>query len=432
MKCPFCGADLNVEKIIKGDNEHIVNGYVKCQCNKYPILDGILYLKDDVLKDLAIEFLNKGEARQAIAIFLLSPSQFLLYKIAINLDNKSIGNIASKLLKSFTRNLASYNIAKYENSSITYYDLQRDTFLRHRFSVQTIWSIYPFFQLLKMKGSRILNLGSGNGHLSFMISKCVGPNEQICLDINFISLYLSKKYFVPNAIYICMDLNYPLPFRDRFFSSIICSDAFPFVSCKASFAQEIDRVLVLDGLILVSHLRNSLAFNTSKYQHIKALPPDVWGRFFDKELNIKYISEKKLIDDFFENKLDLLFENPDQPINLSDPIAILGSRDISIFKIYKNINKEFIENKDNLIINPIYKIKSKNKKMHLHRRKIGDYFAELYPLTENRLPSDYTISGNANESIDDLMRKLIVINVPPKYMKTSDKANQSINRLIDR
>lgn len=437
IKCPYCGSDFIIESIYLLDRADIINGCVKCNCNRYPIINGILNIRVDLLRNSTIKLIEQGQESKATArLLLISPVFFAI----LGYLDKIIpcGKIISKFILYIIQSLANHNLTEYEDTSRTFYSIQRDSFLKHRFSVQSIWTVYPFFTLIKRKGGKILNLGCGNGHLAFMISKCANQKEQICIDKDFNSLYLARKYFVPDATFICSDANYSLPFKDQIFSSIICSDAFPFIDSKAFVACELKRVLKSSGFILVSHLRNSQFFDSSINSDILALPPNTWRSFFGNYPKIKIVPEQKIIDDFFTNTLDLRSEFPESVLASYDPINIISCDDDSFFAIYQNINNGFLNNKDNLIINPIYSVEFKGDEAILSKHYISEYFSKLYPLTESKLPSRYIIDAkilvprtrrvimekNMSEGkinyINDLMMKLIIINVPMKYISDRD------------
>ena len=66
MKCPYCGTDLEIEDIYSETEEEIINGCIKCECDTYPILEGILILKNTPTKKYIIEYLKKKEIQKAV------------------------------------------------------------------------------------------------------------------------------------------------------------------------------------------------------------------------------------------------------------------------------------------------------------------------------------------------------------------------------
>ncbi len=45
LHCPYCASSLAIEQVIESWANHIEHGIVRCGCYRYPIIDGILILK---------------------------------------------------------------------------------------------------------------------------------------------------------------------------------------------------------------------------------------------------------------------------------------------------------------------------------------------------------------------------------------------------
>ena len=85
--------------------------------------------------------------------------------------------------------------------------------------------------------------------------------------------------------------------------------------------------------------------------------------------------------------------------------------------------------KENLIINPIYKMKEKGEKILLEREFPGKFFRKEFPLTEKYLPErcemdkryvngrSVCVSDSDEIEIEKLMRKFVIINIPENYTK---------------
>ena len=422
LKCPYCGADFEIEEVFSENEEGIRNGYIKCECNEYPILEGILILKNTATKKYIIEHLKKKEVEKAVAISFKSGVNDIC-RVADFIEPKPAGKFIKKCLLGLAKHSSKYKIISDKNSS--FFDAlgkgSYEVYLKHRFSSQTFWSLYPFVPLLRRRRERILDVCCGAGHASFVISKYVNPDELICVDGEFKSLYLAKKYF-SNAEFINIDANYQLPFKDGVFSSILMLDAFHYVDARALLAKEFERVLNQEGMLLLLHLHNALAENLAAG---KPLSPSAWVGLFD--LNVMALPEKSIIEDFvLRDRLDLSKEYSEEELNSSDAILMIAGVDLECFDgVWEDILN--IKIKENLIINPIYKMKEEGDKILLEREFPSEFFRKEYPLTEKYLPERCEIDkrfvngrsiriSDSNE-IEDLMRKFVVINVPEKYIK---------------
>lgn len=447
MRCPCCGTDFEIEKICSENEKGIVNGLIRCECDEFPIIESILILKRGYTKEPIIKSIKKMESTEEF-VALLFGNYFDnvitedICKFASFLESKGMyGQILGKILLIIVKHRTEKSYKKYSSKNLSFYDTLGNNpwgvYLKHRFSLESFWSIYPFIPLLKKNKKRILDMCCGMGHVSFVISKYINPSELICVDASFSNLYLAKKYFAPDAEFICLDGNYPLPFKDGIFSSGLMMDAFHYIDARASLANELERVLHPEGLLLFLHVHNSLVHNLGAG---KPLPPSVWINLFN-DLNVKALPEKKVVEDFiFKDKLDLLKEYSENEINSSNAINIIVSKNKSLFDIYEKIGSDFLKNKRNLIINPLYEIRNERKKIVLERASIRSAsMKELFicdcPLSEKYLPKTCIIDNeevmkalkerrvNVNmiseenlRYIEELMMKFVIINAPQKYV----------------
>ena len=427
MKCPYCGTDFEIEEIYSVNEEDIINGCIKCECDTHPILEGILILKNIPTKKYIINYLKKKEFEKAIALSLGSYITDIyrvvdFFRVVDFIEPKPCGKFFKKSLLGFVNYFSKKRYERYSNKNLSFCDVlgnePYEIYLKHRFSSQTFWSIYPFIKLLRKKRERILEVCCGAGHASFAISKYANPSELICVDGEFKSLYLTKKYF-SNAELINIDANYQLPFKDATFSSVFMMDAFHYIDARALLAKEFERVLNKEGMLLLLHLHNVLIKNLSAG---KPLSPSTWMSLFD--FNVMALPEKSIIKDFIlRDQLDLSKKYSEEELNLSNAILIRAESDLDCFD---EIWKDILDIKENLIINPLYKMKEEGNKILLERNFPSESLRRDCPLTEKYLPERCVIDKrfvkgrsvcvSDSGQIKDLMRKFVVINVPEKYI----------------
>jgi SAM-dependent methyltransferase/uncharacterized protein YbaR (Trm112 family) len=425
MKCPYCGADFEIEETYSENEEEIINGCIKCECDTHPILESILILKNSPMKKYIIEYIEKGEIEKAVAFSFGYGVNDICRAVDI-IEPTPCGKIFRKSSLSFLNHSSKKRYNRYSNMNLSFCEVlgngPSEVYFKHRFSSQTFWSIYPFVPLLRKKRKRVLEVCCGAGHASFVISKYVNPDELICVDGTFSSLYLAKKYF-SNAEFINIDANYQLPFKDNIFSSVFMMDAFHYVDARALLAKEFERVLSKEGMLLLLHLHNALVDNVAAG---KPLSPSAWKGLFDN-LNVMALPEKAVIEDFIlRGRLDLSKNYSEEELDWADAILMIGGADLDCFE---GLWKDILGIKENLIINPIYKMEEKGDKIVLEREFPSEFFRKEYPLTEKYLPErcemdkifvkgrTVGVSDSDEIEIEDLMRKFVIINVPEKYIK---------------
>jgi len=433
MQCPYCSNSITIGKIVNEEKDELIDGYIKCECSIFPILRGILILRESPLNDDVIEQIKERRIEEATMRYLWPESFEKIYSIKrlsllSSLQFSRIFEILANLTRIKTEGTYRRLCAQYSNPLIPFFNLIGnslfDKYLKHRFSTESFWSLYPFLPLLKKKNERILDLACGVGHASFVLSNYVDPKQLVLADSSFKLLYLAKKYFVPEAQFICLDANFSLPFENGTFSSIIMSDAFHYVRSRISLAREMKRSLSLKGLMLLLHVHNSL---TSNLGEDYALTPKSWHALFDQaQLEIKVIPEKEAICKFLSgNELDLTNEYSEYELDSANSLIYLATLDKSLLVKYNMIDQEFLKIKNNLVINPIYKMKEESSKILLERLT-SELTFDNYPLSEKYLARKYEIDKQSvkgrqveisnTREVEDLMKKFIVINVPNNYL----------------
>ena len=275
----------------------MITGIVECECNKYPVLDGILILREPFLNMGIVKFIEEKNIEEALirslwidyferidgfGLPIHSKVTWTLQKILLKLGKSQLNRKIKQLYKTYT------------NSEISFYNLLgkgfADTYFKQRFSSESFWSLYPFLPLFTEKKDRILDLSCGVGHSSFVLEKFVKPNQLFSADFSFKSLFLAKKYFAPNAEFICLDSSKTLPFKTGIFSSVSMLDAFFYIRSSA-LAQEMERVTSSTGFLLLLHVHNSLAYNLGN--PLQGLTPKNLSHLFkDKSFNTKLMPEK--------------------------------------------------------------------------------------------------------------------------------------------
>jgi ubiquinone/menaquinone biosynthesis C-methylase UbiE len=442
MMCPYCGTDFKIEQTITENNQEIINGILKCACSHFPILKGILILNEELLNENIIRLIKDKEIEKATTICLWN-DHFERIKVertsSLTLPfPKQITNRLQYLLSVLAEETANKKFQKlykkYSDNDLSFCDLIENNlfgkYLKYRFSSDSFWSLYPFLSLIKEKNSKILDLSCGTGHFSFVLSQYVGPSELCCADKYFSLLYLARKYFAPNAEFVCLDFNNTLPFKNNAFSSILMADALMLVHSRFSLIHEIERLLMQDGFSLFLHVHNSLGKNLEPVgSYGKGMTPKQWRMLFETtKLNLKILSEKQVLDNYLsQNILLLQDETNDGELNSSNALIILATIDSEIFRKYDNAKRILLSARKNLIINPIYKIRQENNILNLSRPSLTiDNVGDFYPIAEKYLPkeiqlqkdifdNDSTINTN-KDSIEELIRSFVIINTPSKYI----------------
>lgn len=428
MSCPGCGSSLEAREVYEERDGEIVFGIVACQCQEYPVLEGILSVKPNIEKDPLITLLRKGERERAVAIALSRQSQRLITQAARWPARGTWGRLYSMILSSAAYQLAQRSYARY-NRGLPFLELLGDTppshaYLKHRFSSESIWSLIALAPLLRQRNRLILDLGCGAGHSSFIISRYVNPTQLVCADVRFWLLYLAKKYMAPEASFIELDANYPLPLRDSSLDCVVGIDILHYVYARTALAKELERVLSPQGIMFMLHVHNSLREN---FGAGRALPPSSWLALFES-LPVRAFTEGSLIRKFMHTGIvDLATESPEGDLKTSAAFSIAGSRDSSLLRVYTNAWQEYLNDTANVKLNPLYRMRKIGGIAHLRREFPDRILARECYIASEFMPEsvrmDQGLDGDVHRlAAEDpgffqLLRKcFVLLNLPENYV----------------
>jgi hypothetical protein len=158
------------------------------------------------------------------------------------------------------------------------------------------------------------------------------------------------------------------------------------------------------------------------------MTPKAWVDLFKSGiLHAKAIPEKKILEGFlYSNELDLTKQYSRDILDNSNAITIVATSDETLYQKYEKIRSDFLSRKDNLIINPIYKIEERGNTLVLKRPSNIDGFGDYLSFSEKYLPERYEISRKLfnkrqvvtsdTKIVENLMKRFIVVNVPQNYI----------------
>jgi SAM-dependent methyltransferase len=404
--CPACKAALRLSYIpdlgSAKNGQEIEFGVAACDCRKYPIVFGILIFKE--LK----------HSKEAIDNIINSRTNYSLEKTVMLFMEERVVNFVLHLEIMFKRffgrgfRMTFWKLATFiENSPFA-------TYAKYRFSCPSLISAMPFFPVVKKalsNGDKMLDLGCGMGHLTYMLSRHINKSGIYCADISFRGLYFARRYLLgTNSNYILLDANTAFPFTSKSFKVSYSMDALPFIHDKKNCANEMGRITKDDGLILFIHIHNKLV---PFIANGLPLTPKEYVGLFDGAFISKLFSEKNLMKIFFsDSKLDLRPPSDMKDVDSSDAISLLLSKEKTYFTQYEPFfsampNALTASGDEKFILNPLYR-KRKDKYVRVFP---ASRYEEEYYLIKDFFP----VSVDVSTSDVELKKKLIMIPVPKNY-----------------
>ena len=383
LECPFCGAPLRLE----GDPS---GGTLHCDCNGYPIVAGIPYVRTGDEADAAFERLDAGDPDGALLTLLgLPPSR------------------APDLARAGTFREALAVLAQDAEA----------TYLLHRFSDPTFvvgdGLVGAVLAAAVEPPAHVLDLGGGAGHLTRSIARTLPGAAVVVADVAFHKLWLAKRFVAPESLPVCCDANHALPFARGSIPVAVGSDMFHYIWHKRGLAAELER-LVGDGLIVLPHLHNALSWNHSEGM---PLSPDGYRRLFTGD--VRAFAESEILTAILESEPVDLSGRPAEEELAEEPTLALVRGPGSAFRAHPLATPP-----DAAGLNPLYDVTEDGDRLVLTLRFPSDFYAEEYAAARRYLPERATLTreqldaarrGELDDDLRALAEQRVLLPLPDRY-----------------
>ena len=122
---------------------------------------------------------------------------------------------------------------------------------------EQLQSLVPLFHL--RLGSKVLDVGAGTGGIIPYLLQAIGPEGSIwAVDFAEKMVQTGREKFKEEArVRFYLSSVESLPFADEFFHHIVCFGSFPHFADKQLALQEMHRVLMADGTLIIAHALSS-------------------------------------------------------------------------------------------------------------------------------------------------------------------------------
>ena len=403
LRCPFCGTSLSLvnNEALRKNGLFIETGVLGCECCAFPIVDGIpVLISNDRIRE-ALRTLEAGHPNDARQLLL-------------NLDQIR-ANALTNLIA------AKHRPTYRELLSVLSVDAESDYFL-YRFSDPTYLSAEAVLSVItadERRSGPTLDLCGGSGHLTRALMLRPPHGDTVLADLFFWKLWLAARVTARGCVPICCDANNPLPFLTDHFSTVVLSDAFPYVWHKKLCATEMMRVSKRDAVIALPHLHSALGENVSAGD---PLTPAAYENLFEPHAP-RLFDDQCLIDDLLEEKIVDLTQNL-TPAGLGETpsCTLIASTDPLLFSRYRVEGSK--RTQDTLAVNPLYRIDYKDGCTQLTLEFPTPEYEDEYSATKRYLPARVTVEADlrgpiTTKLIGDQFRELrnnhVLLDVPRHY-----------------
>ena len=447
LRCPACGEAFDMECVVPADGELIQYGTLHCSCSRYPIVDGIVILRQHAR---IMQHLQRADARTALhtALYELVPENSRTRRRQV-LDLLQTFRLpvgyAAKCDIAWTYRRVTSNISlTFQQTAQQLHPPSYANYLTHRFanpSFQAGIAVLPVLQQLceppDEHGKRLsvtapharrplLDLACGTAHSSYVIQQLFPQLPLVAVDHNFPNLYLAQRFIAPSTTYVYTDLNMPLPFADDAFDGVFCLDAFHYIESKLPLVGELTRVVAAHGLWIFPHLHNALAFNESAGL---PLSPEEYLQCF-AHLRPRLFPEPYLLDALAKmESLDLALITSEQELHHTAALCLIGAQRDNLWQRYDHVLTRLRTNRSALTVNSIYRVTPTPTdfllelawpKRQRFQRECAAMAAYL-PIQEriDRMLWERLKQGVTTEADESVIRRLmhcfVLVPLPPSY-----------------
>lgn len=235
LRCPYCLSKLKPDRKTPPRSS---SGVLVCDCDVYPFIQDIMYLKKDhqQTNQRCVQLLREGNIRRALRLLLDGRR---LTKLAYSLA----GNVPLHMLLAVARATAP------GSSSWWIYLSNRTRRVSFLLSLATLGSIQA--------GDTIVDIGCGLGYFLAKTDEWTRTGLRVGVDASFSLLYLARAYSVsPMTVLVCADVEQGLPLQPNVADTIFFNDSFMYMHNKRRVLIESHRVLRSRGQLFLTHVHN--------------------------------------------------------------------------------------------------------------------------------------------------------------------------------
>lgn len=403
LRCPFCGTRLSIVEnaALSRTDDRIESGVLGCECCAFPVVAGIPVLIADDPTRAAMHALEAGRRDDALHMLL---------------------DLHGARLHAFRRLTASASNPTYRDLLAELcVDAEADCFL-HRFSDPTYLTVEAMLDGLGTAGApsgRALDLCGGSGHLTRVLLRQPACARVVLADLHFWKLWLAARIMATDCTPVCCDANSPLPFADDLFSTVLLSDAFPYIWHKRMLAGEMQRVAADDGVVILPHLHSAHGDN---YSAGDTLSPAAYRDLF-AEPAPRLFDDRALVAGVLDTRIaDLTRHVAPEELGTTPSLTLVATRRTDLFRRYHVADR--LDVSGVLTVNPLYRVDYAGGSSRLTRSFPTPEYEDEFSLAKRYLPDEVVVLADLQGGITpstvgpdypELRRRRVLIDTPRHY-----------------
>jgi SAM-dependent methyltransferase len=435
LRCPCTGSPFEIEYVLREEPSSIEFGVLRSAAGEFPVISGILRLLPDEWQAPLVRLIREQRPEEALVAALELPYRDR-WSAIINRFSCNGWRNGRGLLKRLAWQSKQTLYKKLSKPNVTFEEFAKTTgkpawerWQTYRFGMPAFLSVHVWSCLAK-NHDRVLDFGSGMGQSSFLMKRINPAALMVCADYSFASLYLSKRFVLSDAEYVCLDGDYAMPFVGGYFDLVFSTDTLQYVEGKIGLAREFQRVMSPEGLVVLAHLHNRL----SQRETGKSLEPNGYDALFFDMKRRMYPEDKIVADYVTGGALYLDYRYTLEELNqAADGLSLIAARSEAPFCSYTGLWDRHIDSMVMPRINPVYRLAEGGPGWVIQRGIGIPYAAERIMGDCVILPDTCVVGAESLDSegilalrtgdrkrLYDLVRRFLVLEMPQDYLMTAD------------
>ena len=411
LRCPFCGTALIlVDSLpVQRDGDRIMSAVLGCACCAYPVVAGIPVIIAGDRERAAMNAIEAGQHDQALDLML---------------------DLDAPRRAAFQALVARGDAATYREALDILSPDAEGTYFVYRLSDPTFVTASAVLRAVAQAPDTlegwVVDVCGGAGHLTRLLDELrgSGPGGTIVADLYYWKLWLATRMTAPGAHAVCCDGNDPLPLARGLASLVVLSDAFPYIWRRRALAEELMRLLGPAGTLVMPHIHSALGENFSAGM---TLTPAGYADLF-APLAPRLFPDSMLFEGVLADAtLDLTEGVAADALGTEPSFTLVASRAPGVFARHHVPAPVAVTGA--LAVTPLYAMSRDGATTTLTLSFPTPEYDEEFGACRRYLPESLTLAADLTAPLDatrlrtalgeavydDLRRRLVLIDAPPRY-----------------
>jgi hypothetical protein len=415
LQCPECKGQLE-PRVLRATEQRIEFGLLECLCSTYPVVGGVVIIRNDTRVERVKQLLSNGEYDVALGLMVgrnsfvphLSVGERALSAMGRERPTvRVLDRLLSTAIRRRVRRTSVDAWATFEEAVDALLgsespDWYFDEYLLYRPFGQSFWNLHAVLPLFEASDGPVLDFGGGADHAAHLVSRSTG--RPVCnVDTDFNLLYLCTQFLTPGSYAVLISPDRDLPFETDAFDTTLNLDGLHYLENKYLACGELDRVTDEEGELLLLHQ------HTGEEHPHSGIPLPVHRYRKGVSRDGIVVPERTLLNAFLDAADEFYTrDHPDADGNVNLVFTPDGEDGLNLSKDQNAL----LQWEGSVVVNPLYDIKSIGDEIRLERGRPSDGYRTEFSFSMAHTESTYTTAGDPSR---ELLARGVLTLAPDAY-----------------